>query len=43
MLFSALQSYAHISVVEIWWCVAAVGDLQCINLYIRMERLVRAT
>ena len=32
MLFSALQSYAHISLVEIWWGAAAVGDQ-----YIRMD------
>jgi len=38
MLFSVLQSYAHISLVEIWWGAAAVGDLRCnINQYIRMD------
>lgn len=37
MLFSALQSYAHISLVEIWWGAAAVGDLRCINQQKRMD------
>lgn len=45
MLFSALQSYAHISLVEIWWGAAAVGDLRCTVLTSKkgwIPRLVRA-